>query len=181
MRIRFFTLTVLLFSMGTPLVVPQSSRPRAEPRADSCDDSCRAFHTVLHARSQLFRSIRGAQIGENRWQAKVIVPALSSGVCEVAELSAPAQGMERWGTYFCQLPRAARDSAVKQFPPVLVSLQVALPKEWHTELFENDDEKTPIFRAGPSSDELYLVLAYISDDRGYSLTFQASSMSIPTD
>jgi len=129
----------------------------------------------------MFRSIRGAQTAENRWQAKVIVPALSSGVCEVAELPAPVQGMEHWGTYFCQLPRATRDSAIQQFQPALASLQSALPKEWHTELFENDDEKTPIFRAGPSSNELYLVLGYISDDRGYSLTFQASSMPIPTD
>jgi|SRR5713226_1918176 len=171
MRIRIYLLNVLLFSMGTSLAVPQSSRPRAKSRAYSCDDSCLAFRAVLHARPQLFRSIRGAQFAENRWQAKVVVPALSSGVCEVAELPAPVQGMERWGTYFCQSPRAARDSAINQFQSVLVSLHAALPKEWHTELFENDDEKTPIFRAGPSSDELYVFLGYISDDRGYSLTF----------
>ena len=182
---RIFLLTVLSFAMSTP-VVPQSSRPCAKSRVDGCDDSCRAFHTVLDARSQLFRSIRGAKIdenetGEKRWQAKVIVAAFSRGVCEVAELPAPVQGMERYGGYSCQLPRAARDSAIKQFRPVLVSLQTALPKQWHTELFENDDEKTPIFRAGPSSDELYVFLGYVSDDRGYSLTFQASSMPIPTD
>jgi hypothetical protein len=181
MRIRIFLLNVVLFSMGTSLAVPQSSRPHAKSRTHSCDGSCVAFRTVLDARPQLFRSIRGAQISENRWQAKLVVPALSSGVCVVAELPPPVQGTDRWGTYFCQLPRAARDSAIKQFQSVLVSLQAALPKEWHTELFENDDEKTPIFRAGPSSDELYLVLSCISDDRGYSLTFQASSMPIPTD
>jgi hypothetical protein len=181
MRIRIILLNVFIFSMGTSLAVPQSSRPRTKPRAPSCDDSCLAFRTVLNARPQLFRSIRGAQIAENRWRAKVVVAALSSGVCEVAELPAPVEGMDHWGTYFCQLPRAAHDLAVKQFHSVLVSLQAALPKEWHTELFENDDEKTPIFRAGPSSDELYVFLGCISDDRGYSLTFQASSMPIPTD
>lgn len=181
MRNRIFVLNVLLFSMGTSLAAPQSSRPRAKSRVSSCDDSCLAFRMVLDARPQLFRSVRGTEINENLWRAKVVVPAFGSGVCQVAELPAPAQGMERWGTYFCQMPRGARDSAIKQFQSVLASLQVALPKEWHTELFENDDEKTPIFRAGPSSDELYLVLSYISDDRGYSLTFQASSMPIPTD
>lgn len=172
---------VLLFPMGTSLAVPQSSRPHAKSRTHSCDGSCVAFRTVLDARPRLFRSIRGAQIAENRWQTKLVVPSFRSGVCEVAELVAPVKGMDRWGTYFCQLPRAARDSAIKQFQSVLVSLQPALPKEWHKELFENDDETTPIFRAGPSSDELYLVLSCISDDRGYSLTFQASSMPIPTD
>jgi len=181
MGIRILMLNVLLFSMGTSLAVPQSSRPRAKPGTHSCDGSCLAFRTVLDARPQLFRSIRGAQIAENRWEAKLVVPALSSGVCEVAELAAPVQGMDRLGTYFCQLPRATRDTVIKQFQSVLVSLQAALPKEWHPELFENDDEKTPIFRAGPSSDELYLVLSCISDDRGYSLTFEASSMPIPTD
>jgi hypothetical protein len=135
----------------------------------------------MDARPQLFRSLRGTQIGENRWQPKVVVPAFRSGFCTVAELPAPVQGMERWGAYFCQMPRAAHDSAIKEFQPVLVSLQAALPKEWHTELFEDKDEKTPIFRAGPSPDELYVFLSYISEDSGYSLTFQASSMPIPTD
>ena len=172
---------VLLFSMATSLAVPQSPRPRAKSRTYSCDGSCLAFRTVLDARPQLFRSLRGTDINENLWRAKVVVPAFGSGVCQVAELPAPVEGMARWGTYFCQLPRTTRDSAIKQFRPVLVSLQAALPKEWHTELFEIDDEKTPIFRAVPSSDELYLVLSCISDDRGYSLTFQASSMPIPTD
>jgi hypothetical protein len=64
---------------------------------------------------------------------------------------------------------------------VLPSLKASLPKGWHTERFENSDEKTQIFRAGPSSHELYLVLACHSDDRGYSLMFQASSIPIPTD
>jgi len=129
----------------------------------------------------LFRSIRGPQIAENRWQANIVVPALRDGVCEVAEMPAPVQGMDSFGTYFCQLPRSDHDSAVKRFQPVLVSLQAALSKAWYTEMLQNDDEKTPIFRAGPSSDELYVILGYISDDRGYSLTFQASSMPIPTD
>ena len=181
MQIWILLLNVFLFSMGTSPVALQPPKARTNSRASSCDDSCHAFRTILDARPLLFRPIRGAQIGENRWQAKVVVPALRSGVCEVAEMPAPVQGMDRWGTYFCQLPRAPRDSAIRQFQSVLVSLQAALPKEWHTELFQNDDEKTPIFRAGRSSDELYLVFGYISDARGYSLTFQASSMPIPTD
>jgi hypothetical protein len=181
MQAQIFLSKILFVTLGLAIATQESSKLASVPRSTVCDDSCQSFRKVLKARAQQFRTLRGAQTERNRWQAKVIIPALSAGVCEVAEEAALMQGMERWGTYYCQLPRAARESANREFNSVLPSLKASLPKEWHTELFENSDEKTQIFRAGPSSDELYLVLACHSDDRGYSLTFQASSIPIPID
>jgi hypothetical protein len=171
----------IIFAGSSLAILAQESPTLPNKQDTSCDDSCKSFREVLDARARQFRTLRGAQIEENRWQAKVIIPALSAGVCEVAELAPPAQGMKRWGTYYCQLPPSARETANREFASVLPSLKASLPKEWHTEQFENDDEKTQIFRAGPSADELYVLLACVSDDHGNSLMFQASSMPIPTD
>ena len=171
---------ILLMMVGLAIAFQESPKPAKKQHGAECDASCQAFREVLEARSQQFRPLRGAQIEQNRWQAKIVIPALSAGVCGVAEMPAPVPGMEPWGTYYCILPRAAREAANREFDSVLSPLKAALPKDWHTELLETD-EKTRTFRAGPSSEELYVVLGLPSDNNGYMLMFQVSSIRIPTD
>jgi hypothetical protein len=181
MRAQIFVARSLVVALSLVIAAHQSPTLATKPRNTACDDSCQAFRKVLNARAQQFRAVRGAQLEQKRWQAKVIIPALRAGFSEVAEEPAPVHGMQRWGTYYCQLPRVARESANREFDAVLPSLKASLPKQWHTEQGENYDEKTQIFRAGPSADELYVVLACVSDNRGHALRFQATSMPIPTD
>lgn len=150
-------------------------------RRPKCDASCQAFRKVMASREDLFRPMRGEQMEEKRWKARLIVPSFETGVCAVAEMPAPVPGMQQWGTYYCKLPQTDHAGANREFESILPSLKAALPKGWHTELLENQDEGTPIFRAGPTTNVLYVLLGSTSDDRGYVLTFQASSMPIPTD